>query len=161
MPNNDRELSMPMPYCPTVRQVPGFTLIELIVVIMIIAVLAAAAVPSFADHVRRGRIVEAVSRLADHRVRMEQFFLDNRRYDDGAGGCGYVAQPAGAADAFALECTAAAAAYTVTATGTAGKGMQGFVYTIDHANARRTTAVPDGWIASDRCWVVRRDGSCV
>ena len=142
------------------RRRRGFTLIELIIVIAIIGTLAAIAVPSMSDHLRRGRIVEALSRLTDHRVRMEQYFLDHRRYDDGAGNCGYVPPAAGAADAFAIECAAAATAYLVTATGLSGKGMQGFVYTIDHADARRTPAVPDGWVGSDRCWVVRRDGSC-
>ena len=58
----------------------GFTLIELLVVIAIIGVLVAIAAPSYADYVRRGRIVEAVTRLSDQRVRMEQYFLDNRRY---------------------------------------------------------------------------------
>ena len=138
----------------------GFTLIELLVVLAITAVLAALAVPFYADHVRRARIVEATARLADHRVRMEQYFLDNRRYDD-AGGCGWPAPATAAADAFALACTATAATYVVTATGVAGRGMQGFAYTIDHANARATPAVPDGWVGSDRCWVVRRDGTCV
>ena len=137
----------------------GFTLIEFVIVIAIVATLAGIAVPSFADHLRRGRIVEALMRLADHRVRMEQFFLDNRRYDNGAGNCGYAA-PVTAADAFALECAVAATGYTVTATGLAGKGAQGFVYTIDETDARRTPAVPDGWVASRSCWVMRRDGSC-
>ena len=137
----------------------GFTLIELIIVIAIIATLAGIAVPTMSDHLRRGRIVEAVSRLADHRVRMEQYFLDHRRYDDGAGACGYPVATA-AADAFALACTLSATGYSVTATGLAGKGAQGFVYTVDEADARATPAVPDGWVASRDCWVVRRDGSC-
>jgi len=145
---------LPLPCC---RH--GFTLIELVVVIAIVATLAAIAVPAFGDYLRRGRIVEAVARLADHRVRMEQYFLDTRRYDDGAGNCGHTA-PRSAADAFAVECTATATRYTVTATGLAGKGAQGFAYSIDETDARRTIAVPDGWIASSTCWVLRRDGSC-
>ena len=138
----------------------GFTLIELIIVIAIIATLAAIAVPTFSDYLRRGRIVEAVARLADHRVRMEQFFLDSRRYDDGAGNCGYTA-PRSAGDAFAVECIVSGAGYMVTATGLGGNGTQGFIYTIDEADVRRTPAVPDGWVASRNCWVMRRDGSCV
>ena len=150
---------MPLRHRPPPRRPPGFTLIELVIVIAIVATLVAIAVPTFADHLRRGRIVEGITRLADHRVRMEQVFLDNRRYDDGAGNCGYAA-PGTAADAFALECTVSATGYTVTATGLAGKGTQGFVYTIDETDARRTPAVPDGWVASRSCWVMRRDGSC-
>ena len=137
----------------------GFSLIELAVVVAIAAVLATIAVPTYADHLRRGRITEALTRLADHRVRMEQFFLDHRRYDDGAGRCGSL-PPAAAADAFALDCAATTTGYLIRATGQEGRGMQGFAYTIDQDNARRTPAVPDGWTGSERCWVVRRDGSC-
>jgi type IV pilus assembly protein PilE len=143
---------------PTPRRGCGFTLIELLVAIAIVATLAAIAIPTMSDYLRRGRIVEAVTRLADHRVRMEQFFLDNRRYDDGAGNCGYPV--AGGADAFAVDCVVSATGYTVSATGLPGKGAQGFVYTVDETDARATRAVPDGWVASRTCWVVRRDGSC-
>jgi len=141
--------------------VAGFTFIELLVVIAVVGVLAMLSAPSVVDYLRRGRIIEAVSRLSDYRVRMEQYFLDNRRYDDGAGSCGFVAPAQGPADAFSVVCTAASNAYTVTATGALGRGMQGFVYTIDEANNRKTLAVPNGWTANDSCWVMRRDGSCV
>ena len=137
----------------------GFTLVELIIVIAIIAVLASIAVPQYLDYVRRARLAEAVTRLADYRVRMEQYYLDNRRYDDDAGQCGYAA-PAATADAFAIGCVVAGTAYTVTATGIAAKGTLGYTYTIDQGNARRTPSVPPGWVPSDNCWVVRRDGSC-
>ncbi len=139
---------------------PAFTLIELVVVIAIVAVLAGISVPNYADHVRRGRLIEAVTRLADHRVRLEQYFLDNRRYDDGAGACGFPPQAPEPGDAFRIDCTASAATYAITATGLEGRGAQGFAYAVDHANTRRTLAVPAGWVGSDRCWVLRRDGSC-
>jgi type IV pilus assembly protein PilE len=149
-------VSMPSPRL----DAPGFTLVELLIVIAVTAVLAASAAPSFVDYIRRARINEAVIRLSDYRVRMEQYFLDNRRYDDGAGNCGAVAPTASPADAFDVVCTAAATTYTIAATGLAAKSMQGFVYTLDHANAHRTASVPVGWVSSDVCWVVRRDGSC-
>jgi type IV pilus assembly protein PilE len=155
-----KDLPWPAPPSPPPWPPSGFTLIELLVVLAITAVLATIAIPTYADHLRRGRITEALARLADHRVRMEQFFLDHRRYDDGAGQCGHAPPPAGAADAFALDCTAGSTRYVVRATGREARGMHGFVYTIDQANARSTPAVPDGWVGSDRCWVVRRDGSC-
>jgi len=157
---NHRQLMM-QSHCDQTRHAHGFTLIELLAVIAIIAVLTAVAIPSVIDYLRRGRLVEAVTRLSDYQVRMEQYFLDNRRYDDGAGSCGFIAPAQAPADAFDVVCTADADAFAVTATGMAAKGMLGFIYTIDQSNNRRTIAVPQGWIASDVCWVVRRDGSCV
>ena len=155
-----KEPPRPTPPCPVAGKTTGFTLLELLVVAAIMAILGTIAVPTYADHVRRGRITEALARLGDQRVRMEQFFLDQRRYDDGAGQCGSPPPPPGAADAFVLECTVVTAGYVARATGRGDKGMQGFVYTIDQSNARSTPSVPDGWAGSDRCWVLRRDGSC-
>jgi type IV pilus assembly protein PilE len=151
---------MPMPFATATDRGAGFTLVELIVVLAIVAVLGSIAVPQYLEYMRRGRLTEATTRLADHRVRMEQYYLDNRRYDDDTGNCGWPVAPVGGSDAFALACTANASFYTVTATGVAARGMLGFVYTIDQANARRTTGVPAGWVPNDACWVVRRDGTC-
>ena len=56
----------------------GFTLIELMIAVAIIAILAAIAIPSYSEYVRRGRITEAISALSGMRVKMEQYFQDNR-----------------------------------------------------------------------------------
>jgi type IV pilus assembly protein PilE len=138
---------------------PGFTLIEVMIVVMIVAVLAATALPSYGDYVRRGRIIEATSKLADHRVRMEQYYLDSRTYAAGGTTCGVPDPPyTSGKDSFEVRCTAASATvYTVTATGQ--DGMAGFVYTIDQANVRATTAAPIGWSTSATCWTVRKGTS--
>jgi type IV pilus assembly protein PilE len=134
----------------------GFTLIEVMIVVVIVAVLAAIALPSYTDYLRRGRIIEATAKLADHRVRMEQYFLDSRTYSAGGTTCG-VPDPSytSGRDSFEVRCTAASAtAYTVTATGR--DSMAGFVYTIDQANVRATSAAPIGWSTSATCWTVRK-----
>lgn len=137
----------------------GFTLIEMMIVVVIVAVLAAIALPGYSDHVRRSRIIEATSKLADHRVRMEQYFLDSRTYSGGGTTCGVPDPPyAPGKDAFEVRCTTASPTnYTVTATGR--ESMAGFVYTIDHANTRATTAAPTGWSTSTTCWTVRKGTS--
>ncbi|HXF66765.1 MAG TPA: type IV pilin protein [Burkholderiales bacterium] len=140
----------------------GFSLIELMVVVAIVAILAAVALPAYNDYVLRGKLTEAFTGLADFRVRMEQFYQDNRRYDGGGlGGCG-VAAPA--SRYFTFTCVPGAApaqTYTATATGNAAEGMSGFVYTIDQDNNRRTTTVGSGWSgAGSNCWVRRKEGTC-
>ena len=71
-----------------VRPARGFTLIELMITVAIAAILAAVAIPMYRDYVVRSRIIDATSRLSDFRVRMEQYFMDNRTYDAGGGKCG-------------------------------------------------------------------------
>ncbi len=150
---------MRMPqYCQS-RAMRGFTLIEVMITVAIVAILAAIAVPNYTDYVKRSKIIEATNKLAEHRVRMEQYFQDNRTYANG-GACG-VADPAYTADkdAFKVACTGASAtAYTVTATGQGS--MSGFVYSIDQSNARKTTGVPSKWTKNDTCWVLRKNGAC-
>jgi len=58
----------------------GFSLIELMIVVAVIVVIASIAIPSYGDYVRRGRIADATAALSDTRVKLEQFFLDNRTY---------------------------------------------------------------------------------
>jgi type IV pilus assembly protein PilE len=137
----------------------GFTLIEVMIVVAIIAILSAIAMPSYNEYIIRGRIPDAVSTLSDTRVKMEQYFQDNRTYV-GACATGTVAPAPSATPNFSFACSdQTASAYLITATGTTGR-MASFTYTIDQAGARATTAVPAGWTAAANCWVIRKDGSC-
>lgn len=60
----------------------GFTLIELMIVMVVIGVLAAIAFPSYQEHVRRSRRVEAQSLLNDGAARQERYRAQNGRYAD-------------------------------------------------------------------------------
>lgn len=145
----------------TPRLPRGFTLIELMMTVAIAAILAAVAIPMYRDYVMRGRIIEATSRLSDFRVRMEQYFMDNRTYDAGGGKCGVADPTTGADQAFEVKCTGATATdYTVAAKGTSTGGMGDFEYRIAASGAKTTFAVPTGWTKTTGCWVTRKDGSC-
>ena len=138
----------------------GFTLIELMVTVAIVAILAAIALPNYNDYVRRGRLTEVFSTLSGQRVKMEQFFQDNRVY---TGACAplTVAPPPTSAN-FTYVCAfPTPAQYTITATGVAGGSMAGFVYTMTETNAHDTTGLPPGWAGvNSGCWVTKKDGSC-
>jgi type IV pilus assembly protein PilE len=155
------------------RQSKGFTLIEIMVVVAIVAILAAIAIPSYTDYVTRSKLQEATTNLSDLRVRMEQYYLDNRRYSATAAG-GICGIPGGNTPAvanpryFTYACASATLqagvgdqSYTITATGAAAQGMGGFVLTINQANTRRTAGVGAGWtVPAADCWVRRKGGEC-
>ncbi|HLX30698.1 MAG TPA: type IV pilin protein [Casimicrobiaceae bacterium] len=138
----------------------GFTMLETMIVVAIVAILAAVALPSYASYVQRARIVEAVARLSDAYVRMNEYFEDQRSYVDGAGRCGVDASTPASPDGFVLSCTASATSFTYTATGIAAKGMDGFAFTIDERGSRATLSVPANWTRTADCWTNRPDGSC-
>src|SRR5664279_1352970 len=108
------------------------------VVVAIVGILAAIALPSYADYVRRSKIVDATRGLSDFRTRMEQYFLDNRKY---SGGCALILAPVQAnVKTFTFSCpTETDTTFVLTATGNAADGMGGFVYTVDQGDVRATT----------------------
>lgn len=146
------------------RSSKGFTLIEVMITVAIVAILAAIAIPSYTEYVMRARITEATSNLADMRNKMEQFYQDFRSWAPAGPvqpcAAGTVA-PLPVSPNFTFTCANLGAnTYTVIATGNAGTTMNGFVFTIDQFNRRATTGVAAGWTPQAACWVVKKDGSC-
>jgi type IV pilus assembly protein PilE len=132
----------------------GFTLIELMIAVAIVAILSAVALPSYRDYVIRGRLVDATNALSATRARMEQFYQDNRTYVGGPCATNQTVKD------FAVVCDApTATTYTIRATGSGS--TNGFVFSINQDQTQRTTGLPAGWgTAPVTCWVVRKGGAC-
>jgi len=64
----------------TQRQVSGFTLIELMIVVLVAAILAAVAYPSFIEQVRKSRRTDAASALVDLAAKLERYYAGNGSY---------------------------------------------------------------------------------
>jgi type IV pilus assembly protein PilE len=80
----------PTPLSPLPAKASGFTMVELMIVVAIVAILAAIAYPSYRDHVRRANRTEGQALLLDAAAKQERFFSENNSYTAtvGAGGLG-------------------------------------------------------------------------
>lgn len=58
----------------------GFTLIELMIVIVVISILATIAYPSYQQYIIRGKRAEARAALIDTAARLERYYSDNNQY---------------------------------------------------------------------------------
>jgi type IV pilus assembly protein PilE len=58
----------------------GFTLIEIMVVVMVMAVLASIALPSYQEQVRKGRRADALAAMNETAQALERFYTLNNTY---------------------------------------------------------------------------------
>ncbi|WP_457095709.1 type IV pilin protein [Lysobacter sp. P5_B9] len=105
------------------RNAKGFTLIELMIVVAAVAILAAIALPSYQEYVRKGRRAEAMQAVGEVRLALERWRAENPSY---------------------AGCTTCPSATTATTSYTIGlSGEDAISYTL--------TATPAGAQIGDRC----------
>lgn len=128
----------------------GFSLIELMVVLVIIGILTGVALPAYNDHVRRSRAANALGEMSAVSARMEQSYLDNRNY--GVGACG-IAMPTVPDYTIACVLTNGGQGFTLTATATINNEGG---YTLGEGNQKGTSLFKAGSV-SKPCWLVKGD----
>lgn len=122
----------------------GFTLIEVMIVVVILAIVAAFAVPAYADYLTRGKLNAGVAVLKATRARLELAYSDNRSYARADGSCA-IASFTDRDSQFAVRCTVSDAGQRFVLTATGSEGASGFTYTLNEAGIESTTAVRRGW----------------
>jgi len=73
----------------------GFTLIELMIVIAIIGILAAIAIPAYTDYTARAKVTEAVTALASAKTSISEYYTSMGEMPEDAAAAGINLAPAG------------------------------------------------------------------
>ena len=81
----------------------GFTLIELMITVVIVAILASIAVPSYQSQMQKARRADAYDCLLNAAQRQENFFYQNNTYASNVGALGMTAQSCGDGEFYELE----------------------------------------------------------
>ena len=111
------------------RNSKGFTLIELLVVVAIIGILAAIAIPQFAEYRKRGFDARAVSDLRNIATAQEAYFVTYSAYSSN---CATLPGFKQSADVTISSCTGTATDFVASTT--SPKGTTGKTFTWNSAN---------------------------
>ena len=124
----------------------GFTLLELMITVLIVAILAAIAYPSYQSYLARAYRSEAYTALNQWANLQEQYFLDQRRYAGDMSSLGAPANPlVTTAGHYSVQTTATETGFTLTATALDNQ------LTLDRACSSLTLS-SDGVRAPEDCW---------
>jgi type IV pilus assembly protein PilE len=141
----------------------GFTLIELMITVAIVAILTSIAYPAYRNYVLRGQIVYATNQLSALSANMERWFQDNRTYVGGPCTPPAVNYGPSATTYFAVSCPTILTATTFTITAVGAGGVAGFTYNIDQQGAQSSTVAapaPSAWILTCTASWETRAGTC-
>jgi type IV pilus assembly protein PilE len=126
-----------------VRKNSGFSLVEVLIVVAIVAILAAIAWPAYQSQVRKGHRADAQAYMLDLANKEQQYLLDARSYATGG---------TAIADLNATPPTSVSNFYTVSIA--AGATTPSFVITATPTG----TQVPDGTLTLDNTGQKTRNG---
>jgi type IV pilus assembly protein PilE len=135
----------------------GFTLIELMITVAVVAILASIAIPSYSDYVTRSRRNDARLSLAQSAQWMERFRAENRgSYSNATLQPGTTVSPASGTAMYdiAVAVGAGGATYQLTATPRTGSAMASdacATYTLASDGQRTAAGVSSGDVF-ERCW---------
>jgi len=128
----------------------GFTLIELMVVVTVVALLAMIALPSYQNSVRKSRRTDARIALIELAQTLERCQTQFGRYDDSA--CVIVSPQDSADHRYTVTVVRDASSYTLSATAK-GAQIDDLVCSSFSLNQlAERSAVDSGGIATSACW---------
>ena len=128
----------------------GFTLIEVMITVAIVAILTSIALPSYTAYVQRSRVPPALDALSALATRLEQRFQDSGSYANG-NACGATMPTT---ENFTVTCELSDGGQGFTATATGSGAGSGYGFSINKQGVRATTSHPKG-VPSTNCWSMK------
>jgi type IV pilus assembly protein PilE len=130
----------------------GFSLIELMIVVAIVAIIATFAFPSYRQHVIRSNRTDATSALLRMAADQEKFYIQNNRYAS----YDELGSPTTENGWYTLAVTEAdAATFTATATVASGSGQEDDAHCKEfsiNAEGQKLATDPEDADSTDQCW---------
>lgn len=132
------------------RHPRGFTLIEVMIVVVTVAILASIAFPSYQRYVLRSHRVEAQALLSEAAARQERYYSQNNAYASTAAALNMTGNVNGLQYYSLTISNVTATTYTLTATakGTQAADKECLTLTLDQAGTRGNTGTGTG----TTCW---------
>jgi type IV pilus assembly protein PilE len=141
------------------NRMTGVTLIELMIVVVIVAILASIAVPSYRSYVLRSHRVDAKTALLNLAAAQEKFYVQNNTYATNSqlttappNGLGLSATTERGWYTIAIANGANAAGFSATATATGSQTADDDCATFTINQLGQKTATKSGGGASTVCW---------
>lgn len=128
----------------------GFTLIELMIVIAIISILAAIAIPNYNSYTTKAKLTEAKSNLLQLQTLQEQFYQDYRVYAGGVAATAAAPTTAGGTDGriawnastqakyfdYAIATANSGQNFTANAAGRTANGLGSYQFAVNNQNVK-------------------------
>lgn len=134
------------------KSAKGVTLIELMIVVAVIGVIAAIAIPAYGDYVTQSRRSEAYSALQLLADRQEKFFLRSNSYTSDFSSLGMSTTSAEGFYSLSIVLGSAGQAHTLSATAGSTQVADENCFTIELNSLGQRTAKNKAGTAVTDCW---------